>query len=87
MPIVDGQDCRCPRCLTKLIQEKIDDFLQNNPVQMVVPSQYQNKELVQEIDYYIENGNFVFTQWYHRKRGSCCGNGCRHCPYQQVNVR
>ncbi len=32
-------------------------------------------------DYYIERGRVVFTAQYHLKRGSCCGSGCRHCPY------
>ncbi len=32
-------------------------------------------------DYYFEDGLMVFTAAYHLKRGSCCGNGCRHCPY------
>jgi hypothetical protein len=32
-------------------------------------------------DYTIENGLLVFTAAYHLKRGSCCGSGCRHCPY------
>lgn len=32
-------------------------------------------------DYYIENGYKVFTQAYHRKRGTCCTNSCRHCPW------
>ena len=32
-------------------------------------------------DYYIENGYSVFTAAFHLKRGFCCGNGCRHCPY------
>lgn len=31
--------------------------------------------------YYIENGFYVFTAAYHLKRGYCCQNGCRHCPY------
>lgn len=32
--------------------------------------------------YYIdEKGNLVFTEKYHLKRGYCCENGCRHCPY------
>ncbi|MDZ4846005.1 MAG: DUF5522 domain-containing protein [Chitinophagales bacterium] len=38
-------------------------------------------ELQQDIDYYIENGLCVFTAQYHLKRGSCCKNNCRHCPY------
>lgn len=37
-------------------------------------------------DYYLENGLVIFTAAYHLKRGSCCGSGCRHCPYQHVNV-
>ena len=32
-------------------------------------------------DYYFENGLMVFTEAYHLKRGYCCKNGCRHCPY------
>ncbi|WP_169731861.1 DUF5522 domain-containing protein [Runella limosa] len=33
-------------------------------------------------DYYTdENGFIVFTAAYHLKRGYCCKNGCRHCPY------
>jgi len=34
------------------------------------------------VDYYIEDGErVVFTALFHSKRGSCCGNKCRHCPY------
>ena len=87
MPLCVEQDCRCPECLTVAINEKISDFLQSNPVKMAIPSQYKNDNIIQDIDYYIENGNYVFTEWYHRKRGSCCGNGCRHCPYGHQNVR
>jgi hypothetical protein len=33
-------------------------------------------------DFYInENGFMVFTEVYHQKRGYCCKNGCKHCPY------
>jgi uncharacterized protein DUF5522 len=32
-------------------------------------------------DYYLERGLLVFTAAYHRRRGYCCGSGCRHCPY------
>lgn len=32
-------------------------------------------------DFYFENGNTVFTEAYHLKRGYCCTNNCRHCPY------
>ncbi|WP_419803040.1 DUF5522 domain-containing protein [Mucilaginibacter sp.] len=33
-------------------------------------------------DFYIdENGNTVFTAYFHVKRGYCCKNKCRHCPW------
>ena len=36
--------------------------------------------------YYNENGFIVLTEKYHLDRGHCCGNGCKHCPYEYVNV-
>lgn len=32
------------------------------------------------------SGFLVFTEVAHKKRGKCCGSGCRHCPYNHVNV-
>ncbi|HNP53551.1 MAG TPA: DUF5522 domain-containing protein [Ferruginibacter sp.] len=28
----------------------------------------------------------VLTAAYHLKKGTCCGNGCRHCPYDYIAV-
>ncbi len=28
-------------------------------------------------------GYVVFTAAYHRRRGYCCGSGCRHCPWRE----
>jgi hypothetical protein len=33
-------------------------------------------------DFYFENGLMVFTAAYLQRRGYCCDNNCRHCPYQ-----
>lgn len=34
------------------------------------------------IDFYFnENGFMVFTEAYHLKRGYCCKNKCKHCPW------
>ncbi len=38
-------------------------------------------KLVLGVDYYLEQGRFVFTATYHLKRGYCCNSRCRHCPY------
>jgi hypothetical protein len=34
-------------------------------------------------EFYFERGLMVFTEAHHLRRGHCCGNGCRHCPYQK----
>ena len=36
---------------------------------------------IRDIDYYKDGERVVFTALFHIKRGECCGNGCRHCPY------
>jgi hypothetical protein len=41
--------------------------------------------LIKGEDFYEEGGYRVFTESYHLKRGYCCGNGCRHCPYKNTN--
>ena len=42
-----------------------------------------SKDLINNIDYYIEGERVIFTALAHIKRGSCCGNGCKHCPYDK----
>ena len=45
------------------------------------------KELIEGVDfYYNEQGLMVLTEKYHLERGYCCGNGCRHCPYDYEQV-
>ncbi|NND83153.1 MAG: hypothetical protein HKN50_12060 [Gammaproteobacteria bacterium] len=43
-------------------------------------------ELQENLHFYMENGFMVFTEAYHLARGRCCGNACRHCPYEHINV-
>jgi hypothetical protein len=46
-----------------------------------------NNQLIEGEDfYYNEDGLFVFTEKYHLSKGFCCGNGCKHCPYDFINV-
>lgn len=38
--------------------------------------------MIEGVDFYFnEAGLMVFTEVYHRKRGTCCKNKCRHCPW------
>jgi hypothetical protein len=50
------------------------------PERSEAPAEPSTQQLAPE-DFYFEGPNLVFTAAYHLKRGTCCGSGCRHCPY------
>lgn len=68
-PTTAGADCLCPACLTTEVS------LQNRKADR------SSSAMVEGVDYYMEGAAVVFTAGYHLRRGSCCGSGCRHCPY------
>jgi len=49
-------------------------------------SNEQTQPLVEGLDFYFEEGLMVLTENYLIRRGYCCGNKCRHCPYEYENV-
>ena len=49
------------------------------------PAESQTPPALEPEDYYLDGPNLVFTEAYHLKRGTCCGSGCRHCPYGGVD--
>ncbi|MBO9703536.1 MAG: hypothetical protein J7604_25230 [Sporocytophaga sp.] len=75
MPLSEKGDCYCPLCLNKIVNEKLG-------VNSSLDSKRKKEPLVEQEDYYYnEQGNWVFTSKYLLKRGYCCKNGCKHCPY------
>jgi hypothetical protein len=48
---------------------------------------HDNHKASPQPDWYFEDGLVVYTAAYHLKRGSCCGSGCRHCPYEPRHVQ
>ncbi len=46
-----------------------------------------NNQLKEGEDYYMENGYRVMTASFLQRRGYCCGNGCRHCPYFPPHIK
>jgi Family of unknown function (DUF5522) len=40
-------------------------------------------KIIENVDYYIENNKYVFTAHFLLRRGYCCKNNCRHCPYKE----
>ena len=49
--------------------------------QLQLPVSMKN---AQDKDYYIDtSGLLVMTESFLKKRGFCCKNNCRHCPYRE----
>ena len=92
MPLEEGKGCSCPTCLKAAMLEKVEARLQEKgglaDVLQKLRALKHSDNLIEGLDYYYnEAGNWVFTAWYHLKRGACCKNGCRHCPYGFSKVK
>lgn len=64
-------DCLCIDCLRTL----------EGYQQLGQQKEFKNKRNIPDLDYYVENGKWVFTEYYHYQKGYCCKNNCRHCVY------
>lgn len=43
---------------------------------------FNRRDQLEPDDFYTtKEGYIVFTEKYLLKRGYCCQNGCKHCPY------
>lgn len=66
-------DCLCNKCL-ETINSKVEAAKAHS-----FPT--QKNEFIEGVHFYKEGNMWVFTELYHLLKGSCCGNGCRHCVY------
>ncbi len=74
-------DCMCPTCLSAVLENKTQDIIASGSIDLINNLPKSNK-LIEGVDfYYTPEGYMCFTAFHHLKRGKCCGNGCRHCPY------
>lgn len=48
----------------------------------IKPAEKSDK-FIEGVDYFFENGLMVLTAHFLLKRGYCCGNKCRNCPYER----
>lgn len=86
LEINDTGKCFCRKCTLSLIAGNIEAYLTEltSDKREYIKSLGVPVKLIENIDYYInEAGDFVFTQWYHLRRGFCCGNGCINCGWKQ----
>jgi Family of unknown function (DUF5522)/Cysteine-rich CWC len=71
--------CLCERCLEGLAYY---GKLSQDPREILDLLHREIRKDPASLDFYIDDqGNTVFTAAYHLKRGHCCENDCRHCPY------
>ncbi len=66
--------------LAQLIHPELFDLADSNAFQPVEIGLLKGS-LTEGKDYYNQDGAMVFTAGYLKRRGYCCGSGCRHCPY------
>jgi len=75
--------CLCRSCTL----DKINAYLENiytQPIKIQIDFAKQfrgNDNLIDGLDYTMQSGYMVFSKWFFLKRGSCCKNGCKNCPY------
>jgi hypothetical protein len=76
-----GSACLCRSCLSALAHGAVE----SNSAEHIltnVRAQVATTNWNQTDDSYVDSsGRTIFTAAFHLKRGNCCGNGCRHCPY------
>jgi 2-iminoacetate synthase ThiH len=46
-----------------------------------------SKDFIEGIHYYMEGERVIFSALFHINRGQCCGNGCRHCPFDPKHTK
>lgn len=86
MPLDALSDCLCKSCLAIAVGAEIIKQLNaagSAKARLALAEPYRHQtELVEHVDFTIEDGRYVFSEWYHLKRARCCGNNCRHCAYK-----
>ncbi|WP_210798051.1 DUF5522 domain-containing protein [Pseudoalteromonas ostreae] len=45
---------------------------------------HSNDNLIEHLDYEMQNSYMVFSRWFFLKRGKCCKNNCKNCPYKNI---
>jgi hypothetical protein len=83
----DDATCLCNLCLHKVMVVRTQEIAERMTPELAnqeneVRALGKANQLVQDIDYYMEGEFFVFTKWHHLRKGYCCNNNCRHCPYK-----
>ena len=80
----EGSQCLCPKCLGFVLNRSVERGIEEKGVSAMVVLASENginsvsdtvrgkPGLVEHVDFQIENGKYVFSSWYHLKRGFFC---------------
>jgi hypothetical protein len=90
--VISDEGCICPSCLGRrlevILQKEIEAHGVDGLISLAQPALPDANTAIPEchaleefIDYRLEDGAYVFSAWFHLKRGYCCGSGCRNCPF------
>jgi len=46
--------------------------------------EFSKRDKLNKDEYYLSpDGYIIFTEKYHLRKGYCCNNNCKHCPYKE----
>ena len=76
-------ECYCADCLLEAMAYEINyNKLPLTPqIKEEISGLGPPKALKEGIDYTLSKGLMVLTRWYLLRRGQCCDNRCKSCPY------
>lgn len=76
--------CLCRDCTLDKINQFLNSLYQQplkKQLTFAKPFYNNNANLIEHLDYEMQNNYMVFTRWFFLKRGRCCKNNCKNCPY------
>ena len=85
MALESNSDYLCKECLVEKQNAEINNYINSNTLQQSLDfaaKHYNPDNLVENLDYTVEQGRWIVSKWFLLKRGFCCDNGCRNCPYK-----
>lgn len=85
LPLDDSTtSCLCKECTLAKIKLFLTTLYEQPLKEQLIFAKrfHSNANLIENLDYEMQNGYMVFSRWFFLKRGKCCKNNCKNCPYR-----
>lgn len=78
--------CLCRNCTLLKIKKFLHTLYQQSLKEQLAFAKpfHTDDNLIENLDYEMQKGYMVFSRWYFLKRGKCCKNNCKNCPYHKA---